>query len=913
LPDGTRHRLEPYLIAVLGVALVTILRLPFEELLAGRSPYTVYYLPILFVAWRAGPGPTVATTVLSLLTAKYFFVPERHSFVVGPGEAAAMALFLLSAAAMGILSRRASMLRERAVRNERACRRAERGARAAVWDWNADSGTFDTVALAGLFGIEGPPGTLTAERLEALVHPDDRVLFREGLVRARDSVEPAGAEFRILHPTRGLRWIATTGERSAHGPGGRWVSGVALDITARRQAEEAAAEQREWFEVTLRSIGDAVIAADREGRITFLNGVAEALTGWDGPQAMGRPLAEVFHIINEKTREPVENPADKVMRTGVVIGLANHTALIARDGTERPIADSAAPILGRNGATLGVILVFHDVTAERRAADEVAEQREWFQKTLESIGDGVIASDVRGHVEFMNPVAEYLTGTRLADARGRDCAEVFRIVNEATRAPVESPVGRVLREGNIVGLVNHTVLIARNGSERPIDDSGAPIRSRDGRIVGVVLVFRDVSERRRAEQDKQAAANERERLLDSERAARSEAERANRLKDEFVATLSHELRTPLNAILGWVRVLQMTPADEKTLRQALDVIDRQTRLQAQLISDLLDMSRILSGKMHLEVQSVDLGEILEAAMEAVRPALEARRIELRKELEPVPRIVADPARMQQILWNLLANAVKFTHEGGRVAVSVRSREGYAEISVSDTGKGIQPDFLAHVFERFRQAEGTPSRRFGGLGLGLAIVKQLVELHGGSIAVTSEGEGRGATFLVRLPVGSEGLAHPGGAGSEDPCQRIAEVASHRLKKLRVLVVEDEKDTRDLIVRILQECGAEVSAAASGAEALAMVEARPPELLICDIGMPVMDGYTLIQRIRQSANPRVARAPAIALTAFARPEDRSHALRSGFQAHLTKPMEPADLVATVASFADLIDPRRDESGA
>ena len=367
------------------------------------------------------------------------------------------------------------------------------------------------------------------------------------------------------------------------------ISKTARDITERKKATAALAVEREWFRVTLGSIGDGLIASDADGRVTYMNAVAERLTGWSTEAAQGRPLAEVFRIIDETTRRPVDNPVGLVVRSGHIVGLASHTVLIHRDGTERTITDSAAPILGDDHAMLGVVLVFRDFTQQRKAEEALAEQREWFETTLESIGDAVIATDVRGCVVFMNSVAEHLTGWRLAVARQRPCAEVFNIVSERTHQPVDNPVMRVLRDGAVVGLANHTLLIAADGTERPIDDSGAPIRSRAGCVVGVVLVFRDVSERRRAEADRDSISSERERLLSAERLARAEAERANRLKDDFVAMVSHELRTPLNAILGWTELIQKNQDDAALTARGLDVVARNTRLQGQLISDLLDV------------------------------------------------------------------------------------------------------------------------------------------------------------------------------------------------------------------------------------------------------------------------------------------------------------------------------------
>ena len=676
---------------------------------------------------------------------------------------------------------------------------------------------------------------------------------------------------------------------------------IARDITEQKRTAAALAAQREWYRVTLASIGDAVIASDPEGRVTFMNEVAERLTGWSQAEAMGKPLGEVFQIVNEETRAPVENPTEKVLRSGAIVALANHTVLISRDGQEWPIADSAAPILDDARTILGVVLVFHDVTEERRAHAALAQQRERFETTLASIGDGVIATDLHGRIEFMNTVAEQLTGWRLADARGRKCDEVFRIVHESTRAPVANPVSQVLAQDGFAGLANHTVLISADGTERAIDDSGAPIREAGGELAGVVLVFRDVSDRRRLEAERQAAARERERLLTAERQARLEAEQANRVKDDFVAMLSHELRTPLSAILGWTQILQARAPGEEAFQHGLVVIERNTRAQSQLISDLLDISRIGSGKLVLDVKTVDLGEVLADSLETVRYSADDKGVVLGSQVDPVNPIVGDPARLGQVMWNLLTNAIKFTPRGGRVDVTLRQVGSMAQLTVRDTGVGIRPEDLPRVFERFRQGGGATTGRHGGLGLGLSITKHLVELHGGTARAWSEGEGKGVVITIELPV----IARPvGPRGQPETAPVLSEGIS--LRGITVLVVEDEPDMRDLIQRTLEDHGAHVLAAASAPEGLQLLESGP-DLLLSDIRLPEIDGYELIRQIRARGDSH-ARMPAVALTAFARSEDRTRAIRAGFQSHLAKPFERSELVFTVASFAKLIFAQR-----
>ena len=412
----------------------------------------------------------------------------------------------------------------------------------------------------------------------------------------------------------------------------------------------------------------------------------------------------------------------------------------------------------------------------------------------------------------------------------------------------------------------------------------------------VFWVARDVTERRRTEE-------EREGLLKRERQARREAEEANRLKDEFLATVSHELRTPLTAILGWSRMLLSGVIDAAGNARALETIDRNARAQAQIIEDILDISRIITGKLRLDIRQVEPGAVIEAAVDAVRPAAEARNVRLQMLLDPQAGPVSgDADRLQQVVWNLLSNAVKFTPKGGRVQVKLERVNSHVEIAVSDTGQGISADFAPFVFDR----HGSTTRRHGGLGLGLAIVRQLVELHGGTVTVASPGEGKGATFTVSLPLSivhstsvpvgtTQERVHPKVGG------RVAFDCPPVLENLRVLVVDDEADARELLTAVLTLCKAEVLTVATAAEALTALERHRPDVLVSDIGMPEVDGFELIRKVRALPREKGGRVPAVALTAYARVEDRMRALSAGYQMHVPKPVEPAELVTVISSLA------------
>jgi len=537
--------------------------------------------------------------------------------------------------------------------------------------------------------------------------------------------------------------------------------------------------------------------------------------------------------------------------------------------------------------------------ARRRAEETLRKQSDWLRVTLSSIGDAVISTDVEGRVTFMNRVAEFLTGWGEAEALGRSLTDIFQILNEESRQPVENPALRALSAVTIVGLANHTILIAKDGTEWPIDDTAAPIRSQEGEVLGVVLVFRDISERKRMEL-------ERDRLLASAQAAQKEAEHASRLKDEFLATASHELRTPLTAVVGWSRMLRTGKLDAENSARALEAIERNATLQTKLIDDLLDVSRIITGKLILDRRAIEMAHVLSDAVNTVRPAADAKNIAIVTSFDAeAGPVLGDANRLQQVVWNLLSNAVKFTPKNGRIEVGLQRVNSQAEISVRDSGEGISSEFLPYVFDRFRQGDGKTTRLHSGLGLGLAIVRQLVELHGGTVNAHSDGPGRGATFKLRLPVlsiNSKTAACDSTLTKARVTNGLSIECPPRLDGVRVLVVDDDSDTRQMLKAVLCECQAHVIIAASAAEAIEEIERRKPDVLVSDLGMPEQDGYELIKKVRgmESAD-NTARIPALALTAYAKAEDRVRALASGYQVHLSKPVEPAEFILVVANLA------------
>jgi len=709
------------------------------------------------------------------------------------------------------------------------------------------------------------------------------------------------------------------------------AAGLLIGITTAIIAGRGVLRAEGLLRVTLSSIGDAIIITDAEGRVTSLNPVAQALTSWPQAEAAGKPLATVFDVLDENS-ERVRDPIRQMTGKGAGSALATYS-LRGRDQGERPIEAGAAPIREQQGRLLGTVILFRDI-ADRRQAEEA---RDKIEREKAFVAEVSLALALAGSLrDMLQPCAEamvrYVEAARVRIWTFNPGDGVIKL--EASAGIDAQPDGlhrRVLAGGLNPQPVTHQDLSKL--AEEVLNDPhvrdqdwarregitafpGYPLIMGD-QLVGVMAVFtrtpltqetlgllRSGAQLIAQGIARKQAEQEREHLLAAERAARSDAERANRTKDEFLAIISHELRTPLQAIVGWAAVMRSGPADSEAA-QAADVIERNAQAQARLIDDLLDMSRIIAGKIHLELQRVELPRVIEAALEAFRPAAETHGLRIHQKLDPqVGAVQGDPTRLQQIVGNILSNAVKFTPRGGEVQIALRRIDSRAEISVTDTGQGIAPEFLPDVFKQFQQADASTSRRHGGLGLGMAIVKHLVELHGGMVEAESPGVGQGATFRVFLPLApAEGIDNEDSIAVEAMKTPTDYGESTSLRGVKVLIVDDSPDARELIKRVLEDHEAQVIAVASTTEALAEIEHCQPSILVSDIGMPGKDGYELIREVRKLAPERGGMTPAVALTALVQPPDRRRALLAGYQMHIAKPVDPSQLVAVVAQLAGL----------
>lgn len=593
-----------------------------------------------------------------------------------------------------------------------------------------------------------------------------------------------------------------------------------------------------------------------------------------------------FLIAGLNLKGVLSNKAETVLGVGLGLLSLFVLTLVFRQGAEEPRKESEPD------------------SPQPAARQEEATSREsehWFRQLADTLPQMVWVTQPDGYHEYYNRRWYEFTGVPLGSTDGEGWNGMFHPEDQekawaawrhslATGDPYE-----------IEYRLKH-----HSGTYRWTLGRALPIRNSQGEIERWFGTCTDIDALKRL-------TSEREQLLESEREARSQAERASQLKDEFLATVSHELRTPLNAILGWAQVLRHDQIKTDTLKKGLSVIERNAISQSRLIEDILDMSRIITGKIRLDVQEVDLHDLIASTVETVRPAAEAKEIFIQKVLDPrAGPVHGDPNRLQQVAWNLLSNAVKFTPKGGKIQISLERVGSHVEMTVADTGQGIEPEFLPFAFDRFRQFDGSTTREHSGLGLGLSLVKQLIDLHGGQVSVASPGKDQGATFVVKLPLSVIHHAdepekiHPAmSVEDEDPRLFYEQLDLHPVK---VLAVDDDPDSLALLRRVLEGRGARVITASSAAEALELLQAERPDVLLSDIGMPGMDGYELIRRVRSLDPEAGGRVPAAALTAFARPEDRTRAMLAGYQMHATKPIRPAELMALVASLAGLTGEHR-----
>jgi PAS domain S-box-containing protein len=523
-----------------------------------------------------------------------------------------------------------------------------------------------------------------------------------------------------------------------------------------------------------------------------------------------------------------------------------------------------------------------DFVTRKQIERAMVEQQTRTHAILESALDAIISIDQEGVITEFNSAAEKMFGHPRAQAIGTELAEL--IIPPRLREQHRRGIGHFLETGSgpFIDRRIETTALATDGREFPVEVSITSVPTHPPMFTGFV---RDTTERVNAERQRRG-------LLEAEAAARREAESANRAKDDFLATVSHELRTPLNAIVGWTRMLLEGILDEQSARRALTIIDRNAHAQAQLVTDLLDISRIITGKLSLAVRPVDMGSVIGAALDTVRPAADAKRIVISTSLgAPVRLVNGDFHRLQQMVWNLLSNAIKFTPEGGTVEVRLAEHDSKIRLRISDSGAGISPDFLPFVFDRFRQADGSSTRQHGGLGLGLAIVRHIVELHGGTAAADSAGPGKGAAFTIDLPQMPASSPSPRDPTTVSDRNRMSD--RQPLSGRRVMVVEDDEDTRHLLNALLVRAGATVDQAGSVEDAMRQLRAQPVDAVLADVGLPGRDGYALVRELR-ALQTGAARTPVVAVTAYARPEDRDEALARGFDAYLAKPVDPRGMI-------------------
>ncbi|HEX2490465.1 MAG TPA: PAS domain S-box protein [Blastocatellia bacterium] len=748
---------------------------------------------------------------------------------------------------------------------------------------------FANRATADFFGIA--PEEITGKTIREILGEDafTRILPYIERVLQGERVE---FETEITYPAAGRRFmsIAYVPEYDNQNNVVGWFATI-TDITERKRAEEASMR----LAAIVSTSADAILSKTLDGVITSWNESAQRMFGYTAEEILNQ---SILRLIPPELRFEEEQILARV-KAGEVID-HYETVRVTKDGRRMDVSLTISPMKDSAGKIIGASKIVRDITERKQAEEKLRESEERLRLAQSAANIGTFDWDIAGGLSVWAPETEMMWGLP-GGGFGGTYDDWKRQVHPEDLLGASDMVRLALADPDTPYSFEYRI-IRPDGAVRWIYAKGSTIRDESGRPVRMIGINMDVTDRKQAEA-------ERERLLAEEQRLREAAEAAARAKDEFLAVVSHELRSPLNAILGYARMTSAKSKDAAAVARYGEIIVRHARMQQQLIEDLLDTARVITGKLKLELATADLRLVLEEAVEVVRPAAEAKRIELSTLIGRAPKqLFCDAARLRQVVWNLLQNAIKFTPEGGRVELRMKRAGQRVHLIISDTGRGIEPDFLPAVFDRFSQGDMSLTRRHGGLGLGLALAKELVEMHGGTIEAASAGAGKGSIFTVTLPLGA-----PQAASYPLPARHVTEINTGpgamplkdlpRLDGLRVLVVDDQEEARLMIAQSLGEWGADVMVAASGREALELIEGAAFDAVVCDIAMPEMDGYEFIARLRALGGApelsHLSRLPAVALTALARAEDRMQSLAAGFQMHVAKPVEPAELIMVIAS--------------
>ncbi|OKH37785.1 hypothetical protein NIES2101_36405 [Calothrix sp. HK-06] len=737
----------------------------------------------------------------------------------------------------------------------------------------SDCFSFINSGCRDLFEVEPEVGLEDASSLWKLIHPDDLESFKASVASVVENFLPWEWTGRIITPNGKTKWIQGKSSANYSAEGEVW-DGVLIDITERIQAEQL----NQTLKTLIAASPLPIVVIEPDSTVRVWNPAAARVFGWSEEEVLGQPLP----IVPTDKIEECRQVQASIVNGETLLGIETYRC--KRDGSRVIVSVSAAPLYDETKTAKSILLIFKDITQQHEAETALRESEERFRLAVQGADMGTWDVDLRSHKAIWNDKYFSLLGYE-PTSRGEATIEMWRSVVHPDDLEKALQALDVAQRNKTVYSLEYRIIRHDNKQITWLGVYGRFLYNEANEPVRVTGVSFDITVRVQL-------GIERERILKQEQAARAEAERANRIKDEFLAVLSHELRSPLNPILGWVQLLQKSQLDEAKRNIALSTIERNAKLQSQLIEDLLDISRIMQGKLTLTAAPVNLENVILAAVETVRLAAEAKQIRLILDLDStVETVFGDAGRLQQVVWNLLTNAVKFSNQG-EVTVQLTQINHLAQIQVIDQGIGIKPQFLPHVFEYFRQEDSSITRRFGGLGLGLAIVRQIIEMHGGTVTTDSLGENQGATFTVQLPVIQQSAIEP------QTTQHQSVPKNNPLQGIKILVVDDDTDTLEYQAFLLEENGALVIKATSGAEVLQILDKIIPDIILSDIGMPHMDGYTLIKHIRSRPSNQGGQIPAIALTAYARQLDQQKALAAGFQHHISKPVNAHTLINMIA---------------